>query len=436
VPSYTIQLILNEIHRRNFELSKSQILPTLVEIGKKTLEAEESYVLDAVERILAERQFRFQDQLESRLDALDGFLEGLNYGSEEPLNPQAVFGELKELLRIRFELDPAQIKELAEGPGDDLQEELSSQLELQLKELEFKRLVGGVERLLGDPLEGDEISAADHEWETLSALIEERVKSQFNERLRTYFEDPEDPKIVKSIEAGLNEIPGSMLAKSDLIKLLGIMAEGRRAAFDKKSHKRIWLRTQRLRYTFFAAELLAQMDPDEIESDILSHLEEARIQLQLAWGASELFRLKDSQISKMEDKFKSMVKADFGEDGYHKYASQTLESLPAELREYLQQKLGGSAMNNIYRELFLRVISELWVEYLTEMEALRVAIGLEAYAQRDPLVQYKSRGFEMFQRLMENMRVGVISRMFTFQPRNVSRIQAGVEEENPASREV
>jgi preprotein translocase subunit SecA len=62
------------------------------------------------------------------------------------------------------------------------------------------------------------------------------------------------------------------------------------------------------------------------------------------------------------------------------------------------------------------------------MEALRVAIGLEAYAQRDPLVQYKTKGFDMFQHLMEDMRMGVVNRMFTFQPRNVSRIQAAVEE--------
>jgi preprotein translocase subunit SecA len=60
------------------------------------------------------------------------------------------------------------------------------------------------------------------------------------------------------------------------------------------------------------------------------------------------------------------------------------------------------------------------------MEALRVAIGLEAYAQRDPLVQYKNQGFEMFQGLMENMRTGVVNRMFTFQPRQMSRIQAEV----------
>ena len=40
----------------------------------------------------------------------------------------------------------------------------------------------------------------------------------------------------------------------------------------------------------------------------------------------------------------------------------------------------------------------LWVDYLTQVEALRVSIGLEAYAQRDPLVQYKGKASEMFQR--------------------------------------
>jgi preprotein translocase subunit SecA len=73
--------------------------------------------------------------------------------------------------------------------------------------------------------------------------------------------------------------------------------------------------------------------------------------------------------------------------------------------------------NESYRELLLRVISEQWVEYLTSVEALRVSVGLEAYAQRDPLVQYKSKATEMFQTLLEDVRHGVISRVFTFSPR-------------------
>jgi preprotein translocase subunit SecA len=76
--------------------------------------------------------------------------------------------------------------------------------------------------------------------------------------------------------------------------------------------------------------------------------------------------------------------------------------------------------------LLLGVISELWVEYLTTMEALRVSIGLEAYAQRDPLVQYKNRAFEMFQELLSNMRLSVVTRMFTFRPRDLTSVQTAV----------
>jgi len=61
----------------------------------------------------------------------------------------------------------------------------------------------------------------------------------------------------------------------------------------------------------------------------------------------------------------------------------------------------------------------LWVDYLTKVEALRVSIGLEAYAQRDPLVQYKGRASEMFQQLLEDVRALVISRAFAARPRRV-----------------
>jgi preprotein translocase subunit SecA len=67
----------------------------------------------------------------------------------------------------------------------------------------------------------------------------------------------------------------------------------------------------------------------------------------------------------------------------------------------------------------LQAITEQWVEYLTRVEALRVSIGLEAYAQRDPLVQYKTQASEMFQGLMAEIRSLVISRVFAYQPRRI-----------------
>ncbi len=89
-------------------------------------------------------------------------------------------------------------------------------------------------------------------------------------------------------------------------------------------------------------------------------------------------------------------------------------------------ELGRQAITEIYRQLLLQVITELWVDYLTQMEALRVSIGLEAYGQRDPLVQYKNRAFELFQTLLNDMRTGVVTRMFVFRPRDIGSVQTSV----------
>ena len=60
------------------------------------------------------------------------------------------------------------------------------------------------------------------------------------------------------------------------------------------------------------------------------------------------------------------------------------------------------------------------------MEALRVSIGLEAYAQRDPLVQYKNKASELFKGLFEDMRTGVVTQMYTYRPRNLSSVRSDI----------
>jgi preprotein translocase subunit SecA len=85
----------------------------------------------------------------------------------------------------------------------------------------------------------------------------------------------------------------------------------------------------------------------------------------------------------------------------------------------LIESIGHYVINEVHRQLLLGAFTELWVDYLTRVEALRVSIGLEAYAQRDPLVQYKAKASEMFQQLLEDVRGLVIGRAFAYQPRRV-----------------
>ncbi len=83
--------------------------------------------------------------------------------------------------------------------------------------------------------------------------------------------------------------------------------------------------------------------------------------------------------------------------------------------DQLASALGQVLFTRASRSLFLSVGDRLWVEYLTQIEALRTSIGLEAYGQRDPLVQYKSRAFDMFRQLLSDVRAGVVSRLFRIQ---------------------
>ena len=67
------------------------------------------------------------------------------------------------------------------------------------------------------------------------------------------------------------------------------------------------------------------------------------------------------------------------------------------------------------------------MEYLTRVEALRVSIGLEAYGQRDPLVQYKTKASDMFQTLLGEVRSAVIDRVFRYLPRLVAAETSSLE---------
>ena len=50
------------------------------------------------------------------------------------------------------------------------------------------------------------------------------------------------------------------------------------------------------------------------------------------------------------------------------------------------------------------------------MDALRESVGLRSYGQKDPLIEYKNEGYDMFLEMMTNMRRNVIYSMFMFQP--------------------
>ncbi len=427
-PSYAIQLILDRLYEQRPNLSKEQAPEALLELARDVLNAEEEHMLEKTESLFNQSEIRYQQQLEERLEILDMFVEGLGL-DEEGEGKRAsseISAELSNLLRTRIKLSNEQWRELKDEGSFEVKEEIRTQIEQHLKRLEIKRLVGGTERVLKISLEMSLSDIEEQDWDNIAEVLFEAVGKLYAQRERRYISDPVEGQIAKSIHSALGDLPGEALSRQNLIALLGTMQKGRQAAFDKKSHRRVWVRMNRLNYIYFAGQLLKIKMEGGLEEDILTHLKNAQNAIQRTWGRSEGLRLSKVSLSALEEGVQNDLQEVLGEDNFEKFANQATEDLPSEIQEEIENELGRAALTQIYRQLLLRVISDLWVDYLTEMEALRVKIGLEAYGQRDPLVQYKTQAFEMFSNLMHNMRMSVVTRMFTYRPRNLQSVQAEV----------
>lgn len=70
------------------------------------------------------------------------------------------------------------------------------------------------------------------------------------------------------------------------------------------------------------------------------------------------------------------------------------------------------AIREIERVILLKVIDRKWMDHIDDMEQLRQGIGLQAYGQRDPLVEYKMNGYEMFDEMTQNIREETVRLLF------------------------
>ncbi len=87
-----------------------------------------------------------------------------------------------------------------------------------------------------------------------------------------------------------------------------------------------------------------------------------------------------------------------------------------DIKEAQVNQIKPGLMREAERFFILQQIDTLWREHLQQMDALRESVGLRGYGQKDPLVEYKREGYELFLDMMTDIRRNVIYSMFQFQP--------------------
>jgi len=89
-----------------------------------------------------------------------------------------------------------------------------------------------------------------------------------------------------------------------------------------------------------------------------------------------------------------------------------LQKMLRSLWQRRQEELGQNLSSHMLKLVFLSTLDDLWIDHLSALDNLRDGVRLRSYGQKDPLVEYRKEGFEMFQVLMDKLDYNLARRIF------------------------
>ncbi len=157
--------------------------------------------------------------------------------------------------------------------------------------------------------------------------------------------------------------------------------------------------------------ILQETDLKPIILDMVADVLESMVQNHLAsdereeWDLEGLYREVKNMLG-LSDGAPGRTLADL-ENLSKDEIRDTVLSWAEEVYEERTAGMPPELVHQVERWVLLQVIDNLWTEHLTVIEDLREGIGLRAYGQRDPLVEFKAEAFRLFEELKENIKIEV-----------------------------
>ena len=91
---------------------------------------------------------------------------------------------------------------------------------------------------------------------------------------------------------------------------------------------------------------------------------------------------------------------------------ERLHEIALEQYEEKEQQVGSEVMRELERVIMLRIVDQKWMDHIDNMDQLRQGISLRAYGQRDPVIEYKFEGFEMFEEMIKNIQEDTVKYIY------------------------
>ena len=206
--------------------------------------------------------------------------------------------------------------------------------------------------------------------------------------------------ITKSIERAQRRVEGHNFdIRKHLLEYDDVMNQQREVIYSRRAHA---LEGENLKEEFL------EMMADFIEQSIRKHTDDDDFSEAWDWeGLRQALRKSLLMELPLNDEETSGLDRATLYDKLYQAAKSHYDRRERELSSKLMRQLERFAM--------LRVIDERWREHLYEMDQLKEGIGLRAYGQKNPLIEYKSEGFRMFTEMLEMINVESLEMVFRAQ---------------------
>ena len=208
--------------------------------------------------------------------------------------------------------------------------------------------------------------------------------------------------ITKSVERAQKKVEENNFAiRKRLLEYDNVMNQQREVIYSRRKQA---LEGERLK-----AEVLEYLD-EYIEGVVEKHYENA-----------EMDQLRETILQHLlvDFKFEPTVWESLGQNG----VKEKLVEVATDFYSRKEEMLGSELMSRLEQYAVLSVIDNKWREHLREMDDLKEGIGLRAYGQKDPLLEYKGEAYNLFVNLLGDLRNEVVSFCFKFWPQAPAEVQ-------------
>lgn len=218
------------------------------------------------------------------------------------------------------------------------------------------------------------------------------------------------PWVNKSLERAQAKVEGRNFdIRKQLLKFDDVMNDQRKAIFSQRR------------------EIMEAEDVSEIADDMRHQVIDDLIDIHMPagtyadqWSADELQEAAAERLSLQLPIIDWAAEEGVDQDVMRERILEASDKANAEKTE----AFGADTMRNIEKQVLLQTIDGKWREHLVTLEHLRSVVGFRGYAQRDPLSEYKTEGFQLFESMLNSMRQDVTQRISAVRPLTQEEQQA------------